>query len=103
VWSEKWLRSAVVPNEKLTRVERTLLRNQYAILEKLDPENADRYARLRQVVERGYTIFYSEALVDEGELSAEDCRYVMDVLDMFRKDEIQSIIVPLTVSKTVGS
>lgn len=81
-----------MPNETLTRVERTLLRNQYAILEKLDPENADRYARLRQIVERGYTIFYSDALVEEGELTPEDCRYVMDVLEKVRKSEMQTTI-----------
>jgi uncharacterized protein len=80
-----------MPNEKLTRVERTLLRNQYAILEKLDPENAERYARLRQIVERGYSIFYGDALVGEGELSTADCRYVMDVLDKFKKAESQTI------------
>jgi uncharacterized protein len=80
-----------MPNEKLTRVERTLLRNQYAILEKLDPENAERYARLRQIVERGYSIFYNDVLVDEGELSAADCRYVMDVLDKCKKADAQTI------------
>jgi uncharacterized protein len=78
-------------NEKLTRVERTLLRNQYAILEKLDPENAERYARLRQILERGYTIFYNDALVGEGELSSADCQYVMDVLDKFKKADSQTI------------
>jgi uncharacterized protein YfbU (UPF0304 family) len=92
VCPEKLLRSPVVPNETLTRVERTLLRNQYAILEKLDPENADRYARLRQIVERGYTIFYSDALVEEGELTPADCRYVMDVLEKVRKSEMQTTI-----------
>lgn len=80
-----------MPNETLTRVERTLLRNQYAILEKLDPENADRYARLRQIVERGYTILYSDTLVEESELTPHDCRYVLDVLERVRKAEIQTI------------
>jgi uncharacterized protein len=80
-----------MPNEKLSRVERTLLRNQYAILEKLDPENAERYARFRQIVERGYSIFYNDVLVDEGELSAADCRYVMDVLDKCKKADTLSL------------
>ena len=42
----------------LTLKERLLLANQYLILEKLYPDEAEHYAELRKVVERGYALEY---------------------------------------------
>ena len=45
---------------KFTRVERLLLANQYKILERLDPDEADYYTRHRIALERGYEGDYEE-------------------------------------------
>jgi uncharacterized protein YfbU (UPF0304 family) len=70
--------------ETLTQLERLQLVNQYAILEKLDPENADHWAECKQILREGYTLLYHK-IFDPiwDELSREDCKYVMDVLDMY--------------------
>ncbi len=69
----------------LTLKERLLLANQYLILEKLYPDEAEHYAELRKVVERGYALEYID-LVEQfsEELSKEDCLEVHDILDMHR-------------------
>ena len=69
----------------LTPVERLQLTNQFLILEKLDPTNAEQYAKNRTILEDGYTLLYSELFQGIGdEMSVADCRYVYDVLDMYR-------------------
>jgi hypothetical protein len=69
--------------ETLTDMERLQLRNQYAILEKLDSENAEHWKECQTILERGYTSLYSKVFEPIwAELGYEECRYVMDVLDM---------------------
>jgi uncharacterized protein YfbU (UPF0304 family) len=69
----------------LSDSERLLLSNRYAILEKLDSHNADHYAKLRKILQDGYTILYGEVFRDlSGPISSEECHYVFDVLDMYR-------------------
>ena len=69
--------------ETLTELERLQLVNQYTILEKLDEENTDHWAECKRIVREGYTIFYSKVFDPIWEeLSYEDCRYVMEVLDL---------------------
>lgn len=67
----------------LTELERLQLANQYTILEKVDKQNADEWAELQQIVREGYTVDYHK-LFDPiwSELAPEDCRYVMNVLEM---------------------
>jgi uncharacterized protein YfbU (UPF0304 family) len=48
----------------LTPVERLLLANQYAILERLDPARQHEYAVKREIVERGEADHY-DALLDQ--------------------------------------
>lgn len=70
---------------QLSKLERLTLANQYLILEKLYPEEAKSYKLLRTALEDGYAIHYgnlTEHIYDE--LSEEDCRFVLDVLSMYR-------------------
>lgn len=69
----------------LTQTERLLLANQFRILAKLDSDDADYYAKMIQILERGYTREYP-SLVDgfSKELSAGISDEVVDVLEMHR-------------------
>jgi uncharacterized protein YfbU (UPF0304 family) len=69
----------------LTPLERLTLANQFRMLEKLDLENADEYKKNRDIIVNGYTIQYDEVLTEiDDEMSVEECRYVYDVLNMYR-------------------
>lgn len=69
----------------LTRMDRLNLSFLLKILEKLYPEEADYYATHRKALEEGYALHY-DWLFDNihDELSAEDCKEVLDILDMYR-------------------
>ncbi len=70
---------------KLSRLERLMLSNQYRILEKLYPDEADGYEKARLVLERGYTLHYSWQMDHiEDEIAEGDCREVLDILEMYR-------------------
>ena len=71
---------------KLSRFERLVLTNQYSILEKVDPEYAEHYGRYREALQQGYELEYQDIahLIDEHTRAEDDCRFVMDVLDMHR-------------------
>jgi len=69
----------------LTKQERLIIANQFRILEKLYPEEADYYSQHRKAVEEGYKLHYNwimESLHDE--MPEADCQEVLDVLDMYR-------------------
>lgn len=70
---------------ELTTKERLSLINQFKILEALYPTEAEYYANNRRALEGGYTLHY-EWLVENlsSELSADQCREVLDILDMYR-------------------
>jgi hypothetical protein len=72
---------------KLTRAERKILANQYLILEKIDPDNADWYVEAREILNNGYEADYEDVLQDvytaPHTMSVEDCNYVGDVLQMY--------------------
>ena len=69
----------------LSPLERLMLANQLRILEKLDTENADEYKMHRDIIVHGYTIQYDEVFTEiHDEMSVEECRYVYDVLDLYR-------------------
>lgn len=70
---------------ELSRKERLFLSNQLKILEKLYPKEADYYEKHRKAVEQGYSLHYdwiTENLREE--MSEEECREVLDILDMYR-------------------
>lgn len=65
--------------------ERLILSNQFKILEKLYPDEANYYAQHRKAIENGYKLHYgwlAEHLYDE--MTEEECREVIDILDMYR-------------------
>ena len=69
---------------ELTKKERLSFIYQLRILEALYPDEADHYAKHRTALEEGYTYHYDwmvEHLYDE--LSEEQCREVIDILDMY--------------------
>jgi len=69
----------------LTKLERIGLINQFLILEKLYPEDADYYAKHRKAVQEGYKLHYEwifEHLYEE--MSEDECREVLDILEMHR-------------------
>ena len=70
---------------KLDKKERLILSNQLKILEKLYPEESDYYAQHRKALEEGYSLHYGwlfENIYDE--MSVEECKEVLDILDMYR-------------------
>lgn len=73
---------------KLTRVERWMLSNQYRILEKLYPEEAESLAVHREALENGYERDYSRIAEniydDKYTLTTAECDEVIDVLSMHR-------------------
>lgn len=74
-------------NIKITIVEREILANQFRILEKLEGDNQQRdYRNLIEALESGYELHYMDVFEDLSEttLSKDDCRRVLDILEMFR-------------------
>lgn len=69
----------------LSVVERLLIANQFRILEKLYPDEADYYSSNRKVLERGYKLHYGEIFESfYEEMSERECKEVIDILDMYR-------------------
>lgn len=70
---------------KLTKVERLILSNQYMILAKLYPDDEEQYINDREIVTSGYVYNYDSLFdVIEEEFSHDQCRYVLDILEMHR-------------------
>lgn len=70
---------------KLDIKDRLILANQFKILEKLYPDDAQHYEQHRRALENGYTLNYPwmvEWFSDE--MTEEECREVLDILDMYR-------------------
>lgn len=69
---------------KLSKLERLFISNQFKILEKLYPDEAEYYAISRKAIEEGYTLHY-DWIVDHlfDEISYEDCKEVLEILDMY--------------------
>ena len=70
---------------ELDKKERLILVNQLKILEKLYPDEASYYAQHRKALEEGYSLHYRWLIENiDDEMSNDDCREVLDILDMFR-------------------
>jgi uncharacterized protein YfbU (UPF0304 family) len=70
---------------ELTKKDRLLLINQYRILAALNKDEESYYKELIEVLERGYSIFYS--LVDEWvseDMPEAAGKFVLDILDLYR-------------------
>lgn len=69
----------------LTTIERLILANQYTILEKLYPDEAQNYADKWKIVSSGYTALYGELTrTISEEMSQAVCEEVTEILDMYR-------------------
>ena len=70
---------------ELNKIERLIISNQFKILEKLYPEEAEYYSKNRKALENGYKLHYQwifENIYDE--MSEEECQEVIDILNMYR-------------------
>ncbi len=70
---------------ELTKKDRLILINQFLILEKLYPDDANYYEQHRIALQQGYKLHYPwivENIWDE--LDESECRRVLDTLDMYR-------------------
>ena len=73
---------------ELTKKDRILLINQYEILKRLDPGNADHYEQLTEILRRGYEVLY--CMIDDqvsDEMRHDQGRLVLDLLDFYRSVE----------------
>lgn len=68
----------------LSKIERLLLINQFKILEKLYPDEYETYSNNRKALENGYELNYSWFLPSDEVMSEDDCREVLDILNMYR-------------------
>ncbi len=68
---------------EMTNAQRLILSNQYYLMSKMNPENAAKYRRLQTIVERGYGLQMRELDKDFGCLAEEDCRNVIDFMEMY--------------------
>lgn len=66
--------------------DRLILRNQYQIMKMLDPDSEAHYGEFIEILECGYTLFYSEVAssVDSSEVSEGSCKFVLDILSIYR-------------------
>lgn len=69
---------------KLSKTERLILSNQYAILKHLEPSNHEYYELMKKAVDYGYEREIEEDFnhIYDG-LSSEECDFVLNVLDMY--------------------
>lgn len=73
---------------ELSKKDRVILINQYRILSHLDPDSSSRYEELIEILESGYTIFYS--MVDDyvsEEMSVDEGHFVTEILNIYRHIE----------------
>lgn len=73
---------------ELSKKDRVILINQYRILSHLDSENSRNYEEIIEVLQNGYTIFYS--MVDEwvsDEMSIDEGHFVIEILNIYRQIE----------------
>lgn len=72
---------------KLTDAERWILSNQHAILAKLDPNESERYEKIREALDNGYELHYRPENITTNPdeiMTEEECREVLDILTMFQ-------------------
>lgn len=72
---------------EFTQKERFQLSLQFQILERLVPEEADYFSRVRAIVEHGYEYHYDELVeyIYDGDdkMTREECSEVLEILSMF--------------------
>lgn len=68
---------------EMTPAQRLILSNQYTLMSQLDPTNAEKYQRLKTIIERGYTLQIRELDKDFGHLSEDLCNEVINIMEMY--------------------
>ncbi|MCY7964988.1 YfbU family protein [Bacillus inaquosorum] len=70
---------------ELTKAQRVILINQMEILKKLQPSKEEEYDKYIEILDRGYTPYYSEIFGEpDEELDKDISRQVFDVFDMYQ-------------------
>lgn len=73
---------------QMTKIERLTLANQYEILKRQNPEDAEYYDELLQILKSGYASQYDRVFREiQDEFSIGECEFVHDVLTMYRTIE----------------
>lgn len=78
----------------MTNAQRLILSNQYQVMTLLDPKNAERYRRLRTIIERGYGLQMREFDHEFGDLSEDICRIIINMMEMHHALQVSWINVP---------
>ena len=75
--------------KSLTNIEKVLLVNQFEILRQITPGGNEHYNDLIEIIRNGYSIFYSmiDSEITEEEMSVEESRFVLDILNFYRAIE----------------
>ncbi|MDV7103021.1 YfbU family protein [Vibrio sp. TH_r3] len=68
---------------EMTNAQRLILSNQYYLMSKLRPENEAKYNRLQTIVERGYGLQMRELDKHFGNITEEECREVINIMEMY--------------------
>lgn len=88
----------------LNKIERLILANQFKVLERLHPHRARKYAEACEILEYGHSLHYDELFQNFTEgLAEEQCREVMDILDMYRALNASYSSVPQDRGDSTGS
>lgn len=67
-----------------TLEQRLILMNQYKILEKLYPEDAELYARYEEILNEGYTLHYNDLIEYMSKpMPEKEMEFVLDILDLY--------------------
>jgi uncharacterized protein YfbU (UPF0304 family) len=69
----------------MTKLERLSLINQYRILALLDSQNKETYDNYIEILERGYSIYYSDFTDSLSEEATEEQgQFIIDILDLYQ-------------------
>jgi uncharacterized protein YfbU (UPF0304 family) len=68
---------------EMTNAQRLILSNQYYLMSQMDPENQSKYKRLQTIVERGYGLQMLELNKQFGEMTEEECREIINIMEMY--------------------
>ncbi|WED20788.1 YfbU family protein [Vibrio sp. JC009] len=68
---------------EMTNAQRLILSNQYYLMSQMNPENAAKYRRLQTIVERGYGLQMRELDKQFGEITEDECREIINIMEMF--------------------
>lgn len=72
---------------EFTPQQRALLINQFEILKAIEPERAKDHDEKIEILANGYSIFYDDVIWVSDDMPEDDCRFVLDVLSMYRSLE----------------